>query len=68
MKKGMHISISLLLLFISSMIRSYAQEPDLSKMTDDKEKIRTMLDYCESLRLNTGVNPKNSIMLQQAAQ
>ncbi len=68
MKRGMHFYISLLLLFILSMIRSYAQEPDLSKMTDDKEKIRTMLDYCESLRLNTGVNPKNSIILQQAAQ
>ncbi|HLA58272.1 MAG TPA: HAMP domain-containing sensor histidine kinase [Puia sp.] len=67
MKRGMRFFISLLLLFISAMNRSYAQEPDLSKMHDDKEKIRAMLDYCESLRLNTGVNPNNSFLLQRAA-
>jgi len=67
MKRGMHFFIYLLLLFSATIVRSYAQEPDLSKMQDDKEKIRAMLDYCESLRLNTGVNPNNSVLLQRAA-
>ena len=67
MKRGIHYFISLMLLFISIMTRSFAQEPDISKMHDDKEKIRAMLDYCESLRLNTGVNPANSVLLQRAA-
>jgi signal transduction histidine kinase len=67
MKRGMHFFISLLLLFITTMFRSYAQGPDLSKMHDDKEKIRAMLDYCESLRLHTGANPNNSVLLQRAA-
>lgn len=67
MKRGLHFFIYLLLLFFATLLRSYAQEPDLSKMHDDKEKIRAMLDYCESLRLNTGVNPNNSVLLQRAA-
>jgi signal transduction histidine kinase len=67
MKRGMHFFISLLLLFVSTMVRSFAQEPDLLKMQDSKEKIRAMLGYCESLRINTGVNPNNSVLLQQAA-
>lgn len=67
MKRGMHFFISLLLLFLSNVTLSYAQEPDLSKFHDDKEKIHAMLGYCESLRLNTGANPNNSILLQRAA-
>jgi signal transduction histidine kinase len=68
MKRGIHFFISLLVLFISIIGRCVAQEPDLSKMHDDKERIRAMLDYCESLRLNTNVNPANSVLLQHAAQ
>jgi signal transduction histidine kinase len=68
MKRGKHIFISLLLLFISTISCCLAQEPDLSKIASDNDKIRAMLNYCESLRLNTGANPNNSILLQQAAQ
>ena len=65
MKRGILFLVFLLLLLISTI--SYAQEPELSKMHDDKEKIHAMLAYCESLRLNTGVNPNNSVLLQRAA-
>ena len=50
--------------FISASVM--AQEPDLSKFTDTKEKINAWLTYCESLRLSSS-GKNNFPALQQAA-
>jgi signal transduction histidine kinase len=44
-----------------------AQEPDLSRLKSDKEKINAWMDYCESLRINQQGKTGNYILLQQAA-
>jgi len=44
----------------------HAQAPDLSKIPDDKGKIKALLDYCSELRLNKNSDPNNYIKLQQA--
>jgi signal transduction histidine kinase len=43
-----------------------AQEPDLSKLNTDQEKINAWLSYCESLRLNNSGLKNNFVVLQQA--
>jgi len=67
MKRSLQLLISFSLLFISLIPRSHAQEPDISKFHDNKEKINALLGYCESLRLNTAGKPNNFLLLQQAA-
>ena len=52
MKKGLQLLISVALLFIMTIPVASAQEPDLSKLHNDKEKIAALLSYCESLKLN----------------
>jgi signal transduction histidine kinase len=52
MKKGLHLLIPFALFFIAAITVSHAQEPDLTKLHDNKEKISTLVAYCESLRLN----------------
>src|SRR5450432_1750200 len=44
-----------------------AQEPDLSVLHNDKYKINAWINYCESLRLNSGNIKNNYVVLQQAA-
>lgn len=44
-----------------------AQEPDLSVLHNDKDKINAWINYCESLRLNSGNIKNNYVVLQQAA-
>ncbi|HEX4373535.1 MAG TPA: HAMP domain-containing sensor histidine kinase, partial [Puia sp.] len=44
-----------------------AQEPDLSKLPNDNDKIKAWIDYCESLRLNSSGIKNNYAVLQQAA-
>jgi signal transduction histidine kinase len=67
MKRSLYCLICFCFLFILILPRSRAQEPDLSKFAETSEKIHVLLDYCESLRLNTGGKPNNSLLLQQAA-
>ncbi|HEX4371954.1 MAG TPA: hypothetical protein VHZ50_01495, partial [Puia sp.] len=56
-------------LWISTVIPKNVagQEPDLSKLHTDKEKINAWIDYCESLRLNNSGKKNNYAVLQQAA-
>jgi len=44
-----------------------AQEPDLNKLPGDEEKIKTLLDSCESLRLNSTGAADTYVKLQQTA-
>jgi signal transduction histidine kinase len=67
MKRSLQNLFSVSLFFIAILPRSYAQEPDISKFKDGKEKINAQLAYCESLRLNPGGKPNNFLLLQQAA-
>ena len=43
-----------------------AQAPDLSKIKNDKEKIKAWIDYCSILRLNKSGAKNNYIVLQEA--
>jgi signal transduction histidine kinase len=58
--------IILLCGFVTSHGNVVAQEPDLSKLNNNKEKINAWLGYCESLRLNNTGLKNNFIVLQQA--
>ncbi|HEY4154478.1 MAG TPA: hypothetical protein VGM24_03605, partial [Puia sp.] len=44
-----------------------AQEPDLSRIKSDQEKVKVWMDYCDSLRINQQGIKGNYILLQQAA-
>ncbi len=44
-----------------------AQEPDLSGLRGDKEKIKTWLSYCDSMLLNSSGARNNFSVLQKAA-
>jgi signal transduction histidine kinase len=66
MKKGLHHLFSVALLFVMVIPLTKAQEPDLSKFHDSKEKITALASYCESLRINPG-GKSNFPALQQAA-
>ena len=60
-------SYFLLIIFLfTTSLSLIAQEPDLSKFTDTKEKINAWLTYCESLRLSSS-GKNNFPALQQAA-
>ena len=67
MIRSLYILFSFSLLLIGITPGSYAQEPDISKFHDNREKIGALLGYCETLRLNTAGNPNNFPLLQQAA-
>src|SRR5450432_4076854 len=57
------------ILFILSAIIAdelQAQAPDLSKIKNDKEKIKAWIDYCNVLRLNKNGANNNYILLQEA--
>jgi signal transduction histidine kinase len=43
-----------------------AQEPDLTKLPDQPGKIKVLLDYCESLRINSTGAADTYLKLQQA--
>src|ERR1035438_6072800 len=43
-----------------------AQEPDLTKLPDQPGKIKALLDYCESLRINSTGAADTYLKLQQA--
>lgn len=58
-----------LILFVALNLISIAvksQAPDLSKIKDDNEKIKTWLNYCAELRLNKNGAKDNYTVLQQA--
>jgi signal transduction histidine kinase len=57
-----------ILFILSSMIAgtAQAQAPDLSKIKNDKEKIKAWIDYCSLLRLNKSGAKNNYIVLQEA--
>ena len=46
---------------------SMAQEPDLSRLKSDREKIKAWMDYCEALRINQQAVKGNYILLEHAA-
>ena len=54
----------ILLQIIAGTVKS--QPPDLSKITNDKEKIKAWIDYCSVLRLNKSGAKNNYIILQEA--
>ncbi|MEO8766203.1 MAG: tetratricopeptide repeat-containing sensor histidine kinase [Ginsengibacter sp.] len=54
------------LLSILSTTTVLSQAPDLSKFTNDHDKIHAWLDYCAMLRLNTDGAKDNYVVLQQA--
>ena len=56
----------LFVLLNSVMCTIIAQPPDLSKFTNDKDKIKAWIDYCSVLRLNKSGEKNNYIVLQQA--
>jgi len=65
-KKSLNHTI-IILSFISAFpLWANAQEPDLSKLHNPKEKVDAWLSYCESLRLNSA-GKNNFPALQQAA-
>jgi broad specificity polyphosphatase/5'/3'-nucleotidase SurE len=66
MKKSLSYLFCAVLLFITAISISVAQEPDLSRLHDNKEKISALAGYCESLRLNPN-GKSNFPALQQAA-
>lgn len=58
---------SFILFILLSIINSVKpQAPDLSKYSNNKEKIKAWLDYCSALRLNTSGAQDNYIVLQHA--
>src|SRR5665647_335195 len=63
MKKVSFI-LFLLLNIVAGSASSQAQ--DLSKIKDDKEKIKAWLSYCADLRLNKNGAKDNYVVLQQA--
>src|SRR5450432_319296 len=48
-------------------LHAWAQEPDLSKIPAYDGKINAWVDYCESLRINSGNLKNNFVLLLQAA-
>jgi signal transduction histidine kinase len=52
---------------IAMLSNASAQEPDLSKLHNDKDKIKAWINYCESLRLNSNGIKNNYAVLQQSA-
>jgi len=62
--KKLCLSIFVLLNMLATTVRS--QAPDLSKFTNDNDKIKAWLGYCAELRLNKNGTKDNYITLQQA--
>ncbi|MDQ2864363.1 MAG: tetratricopeptide repeat-containing sensor histidine kinase [Bacteroidota bacterium] len=62
--KKICLSIFVLLNMLSTTVLS--QAPDLSKFTNDNDKIKAWLGYCAELRLNKNGAKDNYITLQQA--
>lgn len=56
--------IIIVILNVSTSVKP--QAPDLSKIKDDKEKIKAWLNYCSVLRLNNTGTPDNYVKLQAA--
>jgi signal transduction histidine kinase len=54
------------LTLLATPATSRAQAPDLSKISAYPDKVRTWVDYCESLRLNSAGVKNNYVLLQQA--
>ena len=63
MRNGGAFLFGLLLIAVGTM----AQEPDLSKLRSDREKIKAWMDYCEALRINQQGIKGNYILLEHAA-
>ncbi|HVZ96191.1 MAG TPA: tetratricopeptide repeat-containing sensor histidine kinase [Chitinophagaceae bacterium] len=59
-----HFCIIIFILAASTSAKP--QAPDLSKIKDDKEKVKAWLSYCSVLRLNTSGAPDNYVKLQAA--
>ena len=53
MKKLLLLPLLIGLIILSCLNRLNAQEPDLTKISGKTEKIKSLTDYCESLRLNS---------------
>jgi signal transduction histidine kinase len=66
MKKGFRYLLFVVLLFAVTLPVVRAQEPDISKITEGKDKINALLGYCESLRINAS-GKSNFPALQTAA-
>jgi signal transduction histidine kinase len=62
--KKVCLSIFVLLSMLATTVRS--QAPDLSKFTNDNDKIKAWLGYCAELRLNKNGEKDNYITLQKA--
>ena len=56
--------IIIVILNVSTSVKP--QAPDLSKIKDDKEKVKAWLNYCSVLRLNNTGTPDNYVKLQAA--
>jgi signal transduction histidine kinase len=54
------------ILFLAAPVAIDAQAPDLSKIKNDKDKIKAWVDYCNVLRLNKNGAKDNYVVLQQA--
>ncbi|MEP6750426.1 MAG: HAMP domain-containing sensor histidine kinase [Bacteroidota bacterium] len=67
MKTLLYFAIAFLLINFAGHLAASAQEPDLSKLNTDKDKIKAWAAYCESLRLNTSSIKNNYFVLQLAA-
>ncbi|MEO6962262.1 MAG: HAMP domain-containing sensor histidine kinase [Puia sp.] len=52
--------------FLLIMTRAFAQAPDLNQLKSNREKVKTWIDYCESLRINKQGITGNYILLQHA--
>jgi tetratricopeptide (TPR) repeat protein len=67
MKRKFYLLIIVFLVTnILMLSNASAQEPDLSKLQNDNDKIKAWIDYCESLRLNSNGVKNNYAKLQQA--
>ena len=69
MRKYLYLYLLCIVCLFANLIitlKATAQEPDLSKLSSDKEKINAWLAYCELLRLNNSGLANNFVVLQQA--
>jgi signal transduction histidine kinase len=68
MKNYLYLLVTIMMLAAPAVLplQARAQEPDLSKLPSDKEKVQAWVDYCEALHLNSS-GVKNSNALSQDA-
>ena len=63
----MRKSFCLLIILLNAWATTVkAQAPDLSKIKNDKDKIKAWINYCSELRLNKNGAKNNYVVLQQA--